>query len=341
MAKSTTTCRMTDIARLAGVSLTTVSRALGGGAAVNARTRAHILDVARHCGYTKHLTATVAPTKRSRTVAVILPAVSDVRRQVSHGFSKELLACVTDELAKHGYDALLSRVAKNRDLRSTFLASGRAEGIILIGNGMAFVKTAAKGDAPLVAWGSAAPALGSCTVGSDHVTGACSATAHLLRMGRRRIVFLGDTALPGIDERYRGYVEAHRQQGLTPSPELLVRTSFDRAAAATALKALLESSVGFDAVFAISDGLAISAIELLHAQGHSVPDDVSVVGYDDTLAAEACTPRLTSVRQDARAGGRLLARALLDLLAGRRPASTVLATELVVRESCGGRQTAH
>jgi DNA-binding LacI/PurR family transcriptional regulator len=328
---------MAHVAQLAGVSQATVSRALGKGL-VHPETRARIRDVARRCGYAKRAAPQPA-RKRNRTVAVVVPHAADVRGDVSHALSAELTAQLTNELAQHGYDVLLSRVRHNRHWRSAFLTSGRADGVIVIGQAANGARGPTAGDraAPLVVWGMASPAHDYCSVSTDDVTGACQATAHLFGLGRRRIVFLGNSSLPSIGERFRGYLEAHRQAKLSVAAELAVTTSFDAAAATEALAALLDASIPFDAVFAMSDGLAIAAIELLRERGLRVPEDVSVVGYDDTAAASSHRPRLTTVRQDTRRAGRLLTLKLLQLLAGQRPASAVLATELVVRESCGAQ----
>jgi DNA-binding LacI/PurR family transcriptional regulator len=327
---------MADIARLAGVSQATVSRALGQGL-VRPETRARIHDIARHHGYAKRAAPPLV-RKRSRTIVVVVPHAADVHGEVSHALSVELTTEVTNELAQHGYDVLLSRVSRNRHWRSAFLTSGHADGVIVIGQAASGARgpiRASARAAPLVVWGNATPLHEHCSVSTDDVMGACHATAHLFGLGRRRIVFLGDSSLPGIAERFRGYLQAHRQAKLSAAPELGVTTSFDAAAATAALGALLDASIPFDAVFAMSDGLAIAAIELLRERGLRVPEDISVIGYDDTAAATSHRPQLTTVRQDTRRGGRLLTRKLLELLAGQRPASTVLATELVVRESCG------
>ena len=328
---------MADIARLAGVSQATVSRALGKGL-VHPETRARIHEIAQHHGYARR-TPPILQRKRTRTVAVVVPNPKDVYGEVSHALSQELTAQVTDELGQHGYDVLLSHASRNRHWRSSFLTSGRADGVIAIGQAMNGARrTAAAGRAaPLVVWGNTTPLDDCCSVSTDNVTGACEAVRHLFSLGRRRAVFLGDPSLPGIAERYRGYLEAHRQAGVRAWPQLRVSTSFDAEAAAEALGALIEVDARFDAVFAMSDELAIAAIEALRAHGLQVPEDVSVIGYDDTAAATLHRPRLTTVRQDTRRGGRLLTHKLLELLGGQRPASTVLAPELVVRESCGGR----
>lgn len=329
---------MADIARLAGVSQATVSRALGKGI-VHPETRARIHEIAQDQGYTRRTPVPVLH-KRTRTVAVVVPNAKDVHGEVSPAFSADLMTKVTDELAQHGYDVLLSQASRNHHWRSSFLTSGRADGVIAIGQAMNGARrtAAAARRAPLVVWGNSAELDDCCSVSTDDLTGACQAVRHLLGLGRRRIVFLGDASLPAIAERYRGYLEAHRQAGISARPELRVSTSFDAAAATAAIDALIEADTRFDAVFAMSDELAIAAIRALRERELAVPEDVSVIGYDDTADAKSHRPRLTTVRQDTHRASRLLARMLLELLSGQRPASTVLAPELVVRESCGDPQ---
>jgi DNA-binding LacI/PurR family transcriptional regulator len=174
-----------------------------------------------------------------------------------------------------------------------------------------------------------------CSVGSDNPLGGRRATLHLARLGRRRIVFLGDTEAPESMQRYQGYVAALNEAGLPVDPKLSVPTLFDLEAAEAATDALLARRVKFDGIVAASDLIALGAIRALEHAGVKVPADVSVVGYDDVPFARYSRPALTTVRQDTALAGRLLLSKLLngdssELRSERLP------TDLVVRESCGG-----
>ena len=173
-----------------------------------------------------------------------------------------------------------------------------------------------------------------CSIGSDNPLGGRRATLHLARLGRKRIVFLGDTEAPESFQRHQGYLVAHQEAGLPVDPALTVRAPFDLEGAQAAIDVLIDRKVAFDAIFAASDLIAIGAIRALERAGRSVPRDVSVVGYDDVPVARYSRPALTTIRQDTALAGRLLLSKLLNGEATNLR-SERLPTDLVVRESCG------
>jgi DNA-binding LacI/PurR family transcriptional regulator len=171
------------------------------------------------------------------------------------------------------------------------------------------------------------------TVGGDNARGGELATAHLLQSGARRIVFLGDTGLPEIAERFQGYLRAHERAGLKPVRRLCRDTPFVQAAIVADIAALVNSGAKFDAIFAASDLMAMTAISTLRRLGRRVPEDILVVGYDDIPLASFFHPALSTVRQPIESAGEQLVESLLEQLAGQAPASRQLPTELIVRES--------
>jgi len=160
------------------------------------------------------------------------------------------------------------------------------------------------------------------------------ATSLLTRLGRRKILFLGDTEAPEALQRYRGYVEALDKAGIDADPNWYLPVHFEVESAEAAIHSLIDRGVEFDGVIAASDLIAFGAIRALQAQGRKVPDDVSVVGYDNVPFSRLARPALTTVSQDTEKAGRLLVSKLVDSQGGTRR-SERSPTELIVRGSCG------
>jgi DNA-binding LacI/PurR family transcriptional regulator len=222
--------------------------------------------------------------------------------------------------------------------------SNRADGLILLGYGdyvasMPRLRRLADSGAHFVIWGPIVAGMSGHYVCSDNRGGAEQAVRHLVALGRRRIAYAGSTSdqWPEFQLRHAGYVQALRQAGIEPEPRLAVEAQSSEAAGYAAGLTLLDSGVGFDAVFAASDRIAIGIIGALRDRGHSVPHDVAVVGFDDIAAAAYFNPPLTTVQQDTQLAGDLLVDNLLQLIDGETPEPALIQPKLIVRASCGSR----
>lgn len=327
---------MADIARMAGVAPSTVSRALAGSPLVNEETRARIAELARTLNYSVNVAAQNLRLRQNRTVAVVVPYDPATRQHLSDPFFLALIGSIADALTDLGYEMLLSRVnAEHLDFASQAYDSGRAMGVILIGQWHHHdqLNEMVLRGIPFVVWGANLPSQLYCTVGSDNVQGGKVATAHLLTLGAKRIVFVGDTELPEVNRRYEGYMLAHADQGLTPDPALCLQSPFVRDAVHSDVQKLLANGMKFDGLFAASDLVAMTAIGTLRQHGRDVPGDVMVVGYDDIELAGFMQPPLTTVRQPIKAAGVALVKTLLEVLSGERPTSVQLVTELIERQT--------
>ena len=331
---------MHDIAQMAGVSTSTVSRALNQSSLVNEETRQRIERLAQSLNYSINVGARNLRLQQNRTVAVIVPFESTARQHVSDPFFVSMLGSLADALTDRGYDMLLSRIdAARLDSAGELAASGRALGVILIGqwhqheqlNSLALRKV------PIVVWGAQLPQQVYCTVGSDNIAGGTLATEHLLAGGHRRIAFLGDVGLPEVSHRFEGYQRALARAQVPGDPALLQHAAFVEGSARGGIEDLLQRRVSFDALFASSDLLAMEAISALQDRGLRVPQDIAVVGFDDITLARYFRPTLTTVRQAISNGGEALVDALLAIVSGQKPRPQVLPTELIVRESSGGQ----
>ncbi|HEY4083082.1 MAG TPA: LacI family DNA-binding transcriptional regulator [Burkholderiaceae bacterium] len=330
--------QMSDIARIAGVSVATVSRSLNGSKLINKETRERIVDLARSLNYTINVGAKNLRLKQNQTIAVIVPFDPSTRQHLSDPFFLSLIGSIADALTERGYEMLLSRADVNSlDAATQYVDAGRASGIILIGQWHLHehLNELAKRSIPFVVWGAKMKAQTYATVGGDNAKGGELATAHLLGLGARRVVFMGDFDLPEIAERHHGYLRAHEKAGVKPSAKLSLKTPFVQLSIATDIENLVASGARFDAIFAASDLMAMTAISALRKLGKRVPDDVLVVGYDDVQLAAFFHPALTTIRQPIEAAGEQLVASLLDQFAGKKPAPRVLRTELILRESTG------
>jgi DNA-binding LacI/PurR family transcriptional regulator len=328
---------MRDIARAAGVSTSTVSRALNGSALIPAATRERIAAIARDHNYRVDLQAQNFRLQRAGTVAVLFPYDGTSQRLISDPFYMEIAGAISDALSERDTDMLLARVPIFDDewcLR--YALDRRADGIILIDRALQDRGVARLQElgAPVVVWGARIDGQEALSVGGDSFDGARQAVAHLIARGRRRIGCIGGFgSMVETDARKRGYRAALLTVGIAPDESLIIDTDFTPRAASAAVETLLRRAPDLDGLFACSDFMAVAAMEALRAAGRRVPTDVAVVGYDDVPLASYCSPRLTTIRQPIHAGGALLVQMLFALLDGAAAESVVLPVELVARDS--------
>jgi DNA-binding LacI/PurR family transcriptional regulator len=328
--------QMADIARLAGVSVSTVSRALAGNPQINADTRERVSQLARSLNYTINVGAQNLRLQKSQTIAVVVPYDTRVRQHISDPFFLALVGGLADALTDRGYDMLLSRVdADSLDSAAALVEAGKAIGLVIVGQWRHHdqLNALAARRMPLVVWGGQLPQQLYCSVGGDNVQGGLLATRHLLQAGRRRVLFAGDPALPEVYLRREGWRQALREAGLQPDPALELVVPFETIAARERLDTRCASDLDFDAVVACSDLMAVQAVQALRAAGRAVPQDVAVVGYDDMAIATYTEPALTTVHQPVLLAGEELVEALLALLRGETVSPRTLPVHLVVRAS--------
>lgn len=322
---------ITDVARAAGVSVATVSKVINGRHGIAAATSARVNKVITELGYE---TSLVARSLRSRTTNVIGILVAEFEP-----FSAEILKGASTAIGDTGYELLAysGGGAGGTDVgwerRSLSRLSGTLiDGAVLVTPTVVEVRDGV----PVVAIDPHRGPSGLATVDSDNFAGAVAATEHLVALGHRRIAFLGGrTDLESSRLREDGFRAAMAAAGLPVDPDLVRVGGYRRESADRPAHELFDLPERPTAVFAANDLMAIATIEAARDAGLTVPDDVSVVGFDDVPEAARTSPPLTTVAQPIRQMGAEAVRLLIELLAGRDvPTEHVrLPTHLVERGS--------
>jgi len=327
---------MADIAALANVSASTVSRALTDSKLISKATREKIREIARSTGFSVNPLASSLRSKKSNVVSVLITLIHDRNQHVSDPFMMTMLAHIADALTLSGYDMLLSKVSVHEDgWIERLFSTRRPAAALLIGQSFehASIERAAQAGLPVVAWGAKLPRQSYATVGTDNRQGGFLAAQHLIEQGYRNIAFLGDRRTPEIAQRFEGFRRAHKRAGLPVQAGLLTASPFDGASAFAAARDLIARGMPIDAIVAGSDVIAMSAMRALISAGRAVPADVALVGFDDIEMAAFITPSLTTIRQDLALGARLLVEKMIAVIAGETVESIELPAQLIVRES--------
>lgn len=335
---ATTVTSLQDLAGLAGVSRATASRALNDSPLISERTKQKLRALADKHNYIINRQARDLRLRRSSVISVIFMLDIKSEQHMSDPFFLEMLGGIADSLAEHDYDLLLAHAPVSDVLALKGSRVMRhSDGVIFVGQGEqhAGLNELAQGNTPLVAWGGRMPDKKYVLVGSDNAAGAYAATKHLLNLGRQRILFFGKTANPELSARYSGYKKALRAHGKVVDPELKVDVPFEMQKAREVAMDVAASNLDFDAVVCTSDVMALAAISAFTQLGLRVPHDIAVIGYDDIGLAAFSSPALTTVRQNIRWAGRVLVNSVLGLINGEKVTDTILASELIVRQSCG------
>ena len=329
-----------DIAHLAGVSQSTVSRALRGSPLVNEETRRRIQAAVDELNYKVDKNASSLRARHTGTLALLL--FEDPTADESHinPFFLSMLGSITRASAQRGHDLLISFQQFSHDWHADYADSKKADGIILLGYGdyLAIcdkLKKLVDQGTHCVRWGAVLPDQPDISVGCDNISGGLAVTAHLIGQGCRRVAFLGDASshYPEFFDRYRGYTQALGEAGLDVESVLQVNAESTERSGYDALETLLSRGVAFDAVFAASDLIAIGAMRALADHGLKVPDDVALAGFDDIPMASFVNPPLTTVLQDTKQAGEILVDNLLRLIRGEPAESAMMPAKLVVRKS--------
>ncbi|HEY1076912.1 MAG TPA: LacI family DNA-binding transcriptional regulator [Fontimonas sp.] len=324
--------RMDDIARLAGVSKPTVSRALQDSPLVSDFTKQRILEIARRNGYVVNRNAQNLRRRRSDTVAVVIDFPHLPENRLSDPFHFEMLGNIANALAVRQQDVLLcSERSAHQGGFEHMLSNKGVDGIIFLGQSGRHeeFRTLAKAGVPFVVWGAHQADANYCVVGSDNQLGGRLVAQRFRSLKRKRAVFIGPRGHIEIEQRLRGFADGWGGA----VEELQVADLSFIASRDLVLRRIASAKAMPDAIFAGSDTMAMGALAALREQGIDVPGACSVCGYDDSPSAVNHVPALTTVRQDTRMGAAILVERLMQTIEGSSASSVLLPTDLVVRET--------
>ncbi|MDP5145325.1 LacI family DNA-binding transcriptional regulator [Shewanella sp. ULN5] len=331
-----------DIAYRAGVSQSTVSRALRNSPLVNLETRQRIQAIAKEMNYKVDKNASNLRTQNSHTLALLICEDPTNDDSMINPFFLSMLGSITRATAQQGYDLLVSFQQLSSDWHADYEDSNKADGIILLGYGdyMDYAHKLEKllaQNTHFVIWGAEHNNKSVLSIGCDNHQGGVIATEHMLAQGRKHIAFLGDSSShsPEFRDRYLGHCEALKAQQIKPNKQLQFDAISTESSGFDAANALLDKGIAFDAIFAASDLIAIGALRALKKRGVNVPSDVAIIGYDDIPVASFANPSLTTIKQNTQLAGEILVESLLKLIRGQDVSPMLIPTNLVVRHSCG------
>lgn len=325
----------------AGVSRTTVSLVLNDrGPSIPQGTRQRVLDAAQALGYEPDHAARGLVGGRSETIALVL--LQTAEQISSDALLAETLRGLASAARSAHFRVLVETAASSRPSFNDLLRSGRVEGLIVSGPMFEDSNLSELVDDgfSIVIQGHM-PGLAAASVDIDNVAGARVAVEHLLALGHTRIACITNAPLTytAAADRLAGYREAIAAAGLPLDDALVAEGAFDARSGHDAMAGLLSGGRP-EAVFAASDVVALGAIGAIREAGLRVPEDISLIGFDDIPLAAYFDPPLTTIRLPAHELGLAAGGALLDVIAGRDvPLRTLLATRIVVRSSTAPRAT--
>ncbi|MGW0519591.1 LacI family DNA-binding transcriptional regulator [Crossiella sp. NPDC003009] len=326
-----------DVAAHAGVSRGTVSRVLQGGHNVSPAAQEAVTTAIRKLGYVVNRAARSLVTQRAGSVAFLLSETQD-RFFEDPNFTTLLRACTT-ALAEHDLPLILITAGTEDERRriAPFLSAHHVDGVLLVSShrGNPMIDHLRQANLPFVCCGKPLGERGALSyVASDDREGAKTMVRHLLDTGRKRVATIaGPQDTPGGLDRLHGYREMLAEHGIAHDQRLVAVGDYSRASGAACMRELLATAPDLDAVFVASDLMAAGALAAIERAGLRVPEDIAVGGFDDSSVAVTTQPPLTTIRQPWDRISAMMVRQLLAEINGEGPATVILPTELVVRES--------
>ncbi len=327
-----------DVARLAGVSKSTVSRVLNSDPNVSEDARRAVTAAMKEMRYTPNALARGLSTRRTGTIGLI---ISDI----TNPFHAEVARGVEDLAADYESNVILCNTDSRPKKEAAYvdlLLEKRVDGIIFTSVKMneSDVTDLRARHVPFVFAGRSLPDVDADSVVVDNVLGGSQATNHLLALGHQRIAYIaGPSHVSASMDRFDGYCQALRRAGLEPDPDLVAEGDFRQEGGYRAMSLLLGRGGPLTAVFAANDYMAIGALEAVLERGLRVPEDVAVVGFDDILFAGLHLVQLTTVAQPKYDMGAIAARILFERITGASEGKSwhrvVLPSRLVIRRTCG------
>ncbi|MFC5468518.1 LacI family DNA-binding transcriptional regulator [Cohnella suwonensis] len=329
--------KIKDVAKHAGVSVTTVSRVLNGEKYVKDDLKARVQKAIDDLGYSPSHIARSLVRKKTNLIGVIVP-------DVTSSFYSTILSTIEKTASLNDYNLLVCNIIEDTDKELKYLnvfKEMRVDGIIVMHEKIneEIRELISKLGIPII-FSSVKPAdQPFISVIIDDYTAAYDATRHLIDLGHPRIGFIGGDMndVTSGQNRYFGYIHALSDFGIEPIEDHVRFGDYKTRSGYETMKEILACPSRPTAVFAVSDDMAVGAMNCIHDHGLKVPDDISVIGFDGSQLTEQVRPRLTSMEQPILEMGKVTVDKLLEIISGKRAAykdDVILKHELVVRDSC-------
>ncbi len=335
--------RLKDIAQLTGVSVMTVSKALRDEPDVSASTKAKIKSLAQQLGYVPDSSAQGLRTKTTKLFGLVIPATTNP-------IYARMVFAIEDRAYELGYDLLITQTLDQPDREDACLRrllSRRVDGLFITpvyrfeAESRIYREIVAR-KTPTVLLGPPAPFCKNfISIEVEEIVASFNVTRHLIELGHKKIAyFAGPPAAPWAHERFEGYRRAHHEAGLQVDDKLVFAAGVTLEDGAKAALQMLNEGCHPTAVQSVSDLVAIGCAECLLQQGLKIPDDISIAGFGNILAAEYYRVPLTTVSQPKFRFGMAAMDAMVNLLRGEKVSSRRLPAELIIRRSTAAPKAA-
>ncbi len=329
--KKKTTPTVYDVAALAGVSPSTVSRFLNRTTYVSTEKSSNIEQAIKQLGYKPNINIPEQQKRRSMRIGVLI-------QHPDSPYTSRILNDMEKVFISHGYSLTIATGHWQRSLEThalEYLSNSKVDGMIIVTGNLSQDQILRYAEqVPVIAVGYQIEAKNVRSISVDNVLGGYIATLHLLQQGHANIAHIkGLSTQPDAHARFEGYKRALNEAGIKVMPKLVKQGDFSSETGYQRTLELIESNVHFSALFAANDQTAYGAIKALKDKGYRVPEDVSVVGFDDLPTSQYFTPSLTTLRQPIEEIGAICAHSLLNLLSGQEYEVRLPPIDLVVRQS--------
>lgn len=326
-----------DVSEQAGVSIATVSRVLNGNANVSGRTREKVLKVMDELGYTPNVFARGLGLNTMQTIGIMCSDSSDP-------YLAGAIYYLERELRFHHYDAILCCTGYDLDAKQKYfelLRSKRVDAMILAGSKFVELRprdnayiTDAAGKLPIMLVNGCLEGVNLYSTVCDDHAAMYGAAAELLKSGRKRILYLYTSHSYSGMNKLSGYKDALKEWGTEPSKELIRQCPKDMESARDLLLSLREQGLSFDAVMASDDSLAVGAVKYAHKAGISIPEELNIIGYNNSLLSRCTDPEITSIDSKVEALCTTTVNTLMGVFGGVNvPSRTTIAADLIKRKT--------
>jgi DNA-binding LacI/PurR family transcriptional regulator len=326
-----------DVAKKAGVSVGTVSRAFNNYSDISEKTRKNILEVAEELGYKANVLTKASEGGKSHRIGMLIEDYDT--GAILNPIVFETLMAFKNSASKQGYETIIlsttTDMQKSEDLTKLFTEKN-LDGAFIMGIKLSdnYYKELTNIEHPCVLFDVSVKNPKTTCVGVDSTRGAFMAVEHLIKLGHKKIAFINGHKDAFVSyERLDGYYLALNRYGIPIDDDLIEYADYTSKGGSLAAEKLINSNKEFTAVFCASDLMAVGAVEMFDSIGLKVPEDISIVGFDDITIAQYMSPKLTTIRQDRDKIGESAATALINLINGQSFDRIVVMPELIVRES--------